>query len=171
MAERPRVAISSCLLGERVRYDGAHKRNALVCDELSSLLEWKPICPEMGAGMGVPRPPIRLSGDPRRPRAVLVSDPDRDVSARIEAYARVMVAQLDDVCGYVFKSRSPSCALHDAPVHDDRGGVLALSSGLFAGYVRRQLPDLPMIDEIGLGDELTRARFVEQVMTMWRART
>lgn len=67
---KPRVGISSCLLGERVRYDGGHQRQAALIRALSRQVEWVPVCPEVEVGMGVPREPVRLVGDARRPRMI-----------------------------------------------------------------------------------------------------
>ena len=128
-----KVGISSCLLGQSVRYDGGHKRSALCIDELAQLFEFVPTCPEAGAGLGVPRPAVHLVGAPDAPRARGISDPALDVTERLQAYAGERVPQLTDLCGYVFIRNSPSCGLHDVKLYADDGRLLeATSRGIFA---------------------------------------
>ena len=88
--EKIRIGVSSCLIGERVRYDGDHKRDAFIADTLGAAFELVPVCPEVAVGMGVPRPPIRLVGDTLQPRALGVDDPGLDVTAPLVAYGRRM---------------------------------------------------------------------------------
>jgi uncharacterized protein YbbK (DUF523 family) len=107
--EKIRIGVSGCLVGERVRYDGEDKRDAFIADTLGAAFELVPVCPEVAIGMGVPRPPIRLVGDPLHPRALGVDDPALDVTAPLTAYGRRMAVELDDIGAYIFKSRSPSC--------------------------------------------------------------
>lgn len=164
---RPLVAISSCLLGERVRYDGDHKRDPYITAVLSKQVDWKPVCPEMGAGMGTPRPPIQLVGDASHPRAVRVSDPDFDVTDALTDYARAMARELMGVSGYIFKSRSPSCALDGAKLYDTYGNETGVVSGLYARLVRDRFPALPVIDELRLQDPDARRQFLEAVFRSW----
>src|SRR5438132_8879597 len=121
MRARIRLGISSCLLGERVRYDGAHKRNDYVARTLARHFALVPVCPEVGIGMGVPRPPIELAGRIEAPRAVGREDAALDVTAWLSAFGRKQAHRLDDLSGYVFKSRSPSCGLFDVPVYTKAG--------------------------------------------------
>ena len=115
---RIRLAISSCLLGQEVRYDGGHKRDAYLVGTLGRYFEFVPVCPEVAIGLGVPRAPIRLVGRPGTARAVGRQDPSLDVTAKLAAYGRKMGRALDDVSGYVLKSRSPSCGIERVPVYD-----------------------------------------------------
>ena len=170
-ASRPLVAISSCLLGERVRYDGEHKRDQYITEILSQRVDWKPVCPEAGAGMGVPRQPIQLIGDAQHPRAVRVSDPVFDVTDALTAYAQAMAGELGDVSGYIFKSRSPSCGLNDAKLFDLDNVETGRVSGIYARLVRDMFPALPVIDELQLRDMDARQRFLEHVFDNWRGRT
>jgi uncharacterized protein YbbK (DUF523 family) len=112
-----KVGISSCLLGQPVRYDGGDKRSALCLDELAQLFDFVPTCPEAGAGLGVPRPAVRLTGDAAAPRARGVDDPALDVTDQLQAYANARVPELDDLCGYVFIRNSPSCGLFNVKLY------------------------------------------------------
>ena len=121
--ERPlRLGVSSCLLGEKVRYDGGHKWDRFVADQLGAFVEWVPVCPEVEAGMGVPRPPVRLV---RRGKslAMLEVESGRDHTRTLERFAdkRVLELRALDLCGYILKRDSPSCGFDGVKVYDDNG--------------------------------------------------
>lgn len=162
MIERPRVGISRCLLGDTVRYDGGHKREASLIADLERVVEWVPVCPELEAGMGVPREPIELvaSRSCGGVRLMTVRSGD-DWTERMRAWAptRIDELRLLRLSGFVMKARSPSCGLHDVPV---RGG--APGRGMFAAMLTAAWPDLPVEDEERLRDALVRAEFVRQVL-------
>jgi len=160
---RPRVAVSSCLLGEPVRYDGAHKRSECVADQLSAYFDWFSVCPEVGIGMGVPRPPIRLVKLEAGIRVCGVEEASRDVTLPLQTYARQLSARLAGVSGYVFKSRSPSCGLIDVDLFDSGGRLVGQAEGIFSGMIHDLLPGLPLIDEIQLDDPALREDFVRRV--------
>ncbi len=160
---RPRVAVSSCLLGEPVRYDGNHRRDSCITEQLSALFEWLPVCPEVGIGMGVPRAPIRLVTRGGRVHAVGVEDDTVEVTQALQDYAQRMSEQLADVSGYIFKSRSPSCGLIDTDLFDAQGYLLDKTSGVFAAVIRDIFPDLPLTDECSLADPVARDAFVQRV--------
>jgi uncharacterized protein YbbK (DUF523 family) len=166
-AGRIRVGVSSCLLGERVRYDGGHKRDACIVATLGKIFAFVPVCPEVAVGLGVPRPPIRLVGSPRAPRAVVVDDPKRDVTVRLAAYGRRRGRELDDISGYIFKSRSPSCGIAGVPIAT-RGRRRRSGSGIYAGAVMTTKPLLPVTDETGLADAARSANFIERVFALRR---
>lgn len=159
-----RLAVSSCLLGFNVRYDGAHRRDTYIKDTLGRYAELVPLCPEVAIGLGVPRSPIHLVGPARAPRAVGVDNPMLDVTARLAAYARRTTDELTDISGYIFKSRSPSCGLTDTPV---RGGRRT-AAGIYAGAWRARRPLLPVIDEVHLGEAGARDAFFERVFCYHR---
>ena len=167
-SERPIVAISSCLLGENVRYDGKHKQDACIAQYLSTRVDWKPLCPEVGAGLGVPRPPVRLVGDKDRPGALGVENAGLDVTDALLDYARVVLQELRDVNGYVFKSGSPSCGLTDTPLFDVDGHDNGFTSGIYAGVITTARPDLPIIDEQRLCNAHNRELFMQQVLACWQ---
>ncbi len=60
-ASKPiRIGISSCLLGQEVRFDGGHKRDPFLTDTLGAQVEWVAVCPEVEMGLGTPRETLRL---------------------------------------------------------------------------------------------------------------
>jgi len=168
LIQKPRIGVSACLLGERVRYDGEHKRDAFICDTLNAVFELVPVCPEVAVGMGVPRPPVRLTGDPARPRAVGVDDSDLDVTAVLTAYGRRMALELDDIDGYIFKARSPSCGTTRVKVIAE-GRARGQGTGLYAREIMARQPLLPVTEEES-GDAMARDNFIERVFAhrRWR---
>ena len=167
---RIRVGVSSCLLGEQVRYDGGHKRDRYLTDTLARHFEFVPFCPEVGAGLGVPRPALRLSGDPRAPRAVGVRDASLDATERISDYARSVLPQISELSGYLFKRASPSCGLERVKVYSPSGQPSGSSGGIYARRVREALPWLPCEEEGRLNDPHLRESFVERVYVYHRWR-
>lgn len=167
---KPVLGISSCLLGEKVRYDGGDKYNSYIDLTLGSDFELHGICPETAIGMGVPRKPIHLSGDPASPRVVAVHDPQLDYTRSIIEYGNSAAAKLDQICGYIVKSRSPSCGYRTSPVYR-KGQRPVKGSGLFIHTLRHHLPWLPIIDEEQLGDPNRRDNFLTRVFTCarWQA--
>lgn len=161
---RPSVGISSCLLGRRVRFDGGHKRNDVLIDELSGVFDWVPICPEVEMGLPTPREPLVLSGSLVEPRMVAPGS-GRDVTEMMLAFARARLAQLEriDLCGYVFKKGSPSCGVFDVPVFDELGVAYAMGRGLFARAITSARPSLPVEEEGRLADAQIRESFIERV--------
>lgn len=161
--ERILVGISSCLLGQPVRYDGGHKRDGYLIEVLGKHFEFLPLCPEVAIGMGIPRPPIRLTGDPSRPRAVGVQVDGLDVTDELIAYAHSVMASRPQISGYIFKQGSPTCGMAQVAVYNERGESHATSSGLYAGVVMGALPSMPVAEEGRLTDAALRDRFVERV--------
>jgi uncharacterized protein YbbK (DUF523 family)/uncharacterized protein YbgA (DUF1722 family) len=156
-----RLGISACLLGQPVRYDGGHKRDRFLADVLGRRVEWLPVCPEVELGLGVPREPIRLEGNPERPRIVAVQS-RRDHTEAMNRLARARVRQLarEKLAGYVLKKDSPSCGMQAVRVHGyGRHGI-----GLFARVLMEELPLLPVEDEDRLRDAAVRESFLEQVL-------
>lgn len=161
---RPRVGISACLLGDRVRYDGGHKRDAYLVETLGAHVDWVPVCPEAELGLGVPRPPIRLEkhGDDVFLRVV---DSGSDLTDRMARWAADRGAELGEqgLCGFVLKARSPSCGLDDAPVTDRAGGEASTRSGAFANDLAIAWPSLPLASEATLADPPRRAAFLSRL--------
>lgn len=164
----PRIAVSACLLGEAVRYDGTDKRDARLCETLADQYELIPVCPEVGAGLGVPRPPVHLVGSPAAPRAVGVEDDGLDVTAPLQAYLDTLLDELAGVDGAILKARSPSCGLA-VPVRGDDGRPQS-GMGLFARALAVRRPDLPLADEEELADPESREAFLARVATHYRRR-
>ncbi|MEN8213912.1 MAG: DUF523 domain-containing protein [Pseudomonadota bacterium] len=149
MPMRIQVGISACLAGHRVRYDGRDQRSALLERELAPLFELIPLCPEVGAGMAVPRPPIQIIQGRAGLRVCEVDHHTHDVTEQLLCYAQSAIEQWgSELGGFVFKSRSPSCGIDDTPWFDEPGvQQLSVGAGLFAGMLMERFPQLPVIDE------------------------
>ena len=161
--KRVTVGISSCLLGQSVRYDGGHKRDAYLVDVLAKYFDFLPFCPEVAIGMGTPRPPIRLVGDVASPRAVGVKVENLDVTNELLDYAQSVMANPPRISGYIFKRGSPSCGMERVKVYDPKGMPVGKSSGLYAGVVMRTMPLMPVEEEGRLNDPVLRDSFVTRV--------
>jgi len=173
MAERQkiRIGISTCLLGEQVRYDGGHKHDRFITDTLGQCFEWVPVCPEVECGLPVPREAIHLVGDPSAPRLVTVRT-RIDHTERMLAWARKRVAALerDGLCGYILKSKSPSCGIERVRVHDEKGVPTRNGVGLFARAFRDHFPLCPVEEDGRLHDPALRENFIERVFALGRWR-
>ncbi len=172
-----RIGISSCLLGQKVRYDGGHKHDRYLTDTLGNYFEWVPVCPEVEIGLGTPREPIRLvriDGGVRLVGTAAVGD----ITERMRAYSRRRVEQLArlDLSGYILKRASPSCGMARVKVHPEKGRALRNGRGLFAEALMEGLPHLPVEEEGRLCDPTLRENWVERVFAyhalqeLWRRR-
>jgi len=171
VAQKIRLGISTCLLGERVRYDGGHKRDPFLVETLGRHVEWVPVCPEVECGLPVPREAMHLVGDPASPCLVTIRT-GRDHTARMLTWAAERVRQLEaeDLCGFVFKSRSPSSGMERVKVYDERGSAAKTGTGLFARAFMDHFPLLPVEDEGRLHDPRLRENFIERVFCLKRYR-
>ena len=167
-----KVGISSCLLGEEVRFDGTHKHLSLATESLSRYFDFVSECPEMGIGMGVPRKPIRLVGDVESPRAVAVHDASLDYTDKLSAFGRDKAAQHQDLCGYIFMKNSPSCGVFRVKVYQENGYPAATPGrGLYARAFMDAHPLLPVEESGRLCDPLLRENFITRVFAYanWQA--
>lgn len=165
-----RLGISSCLLGQEVRWDGGHKRDPFLTETLGPWVEWVPVCPEVELGLGIPRETIRLEGDPGAPRLVAVKS-RRDLTAEMDELAEMRVAALGrlDLSGYVLKKDSPSCGMERVQVHGAAAGPPKRTGvGAFACVLMERLALLPVEEEGRLHDPELREGFVERVFAYWR---
>ncbi len=167
-----KIGISSCLIGERVRYDGRHKRNATIIDALEPLAELIAICPEMELGMGVPRPPLALVQDKSGGLSMIACDGERqDYTFQMEKFAvEISTDRLAGIGGYIFKAKSPSCGIGDVPVINLYGDIVQKNSfGIYARNIHRRMPNLPVTDENRLETLPEIYEFVERVFvyTTW----
>jgi uncharacterized protein YbbK (DUF523 family)/uncharacterized protein YbgA (DUF1722 family) len=169
-----RLGVSSCLVGEEVRYDGGHKRDAFLVEELGRWVEWVRVCPEVELGMGIPRPSVRLvepeAGEPLR---MLAPDTGEDFTERMNAFAAERVAGLGgaELDGYVLKKSSPSCGMARVKVYGFAGPKRKDGVGLFAAALLKACPHLPIEEEGRLTDPVLRENFVERIFCRhrWRA--
>lgn len=164
-----RVGISSCLLGQEVRFDGGHKRDAFINRVLSEYFEFVPYCPEVAIGLGVPRDPIRLERREGAIRVVGVRQTGLDVTDPLGDYGREVVRANPGISGYILKSKSPSCGMERVKVYDAASGIPAADGvGEFARVVMEQWPELPVEEEGRLNDPVLRENFIERVFTYRR---
>jgi len=147
---KPVIGVSRCLLGDTVRYDGSAKANTFITEKLAALFELYALCPEVEAGLPVPRPPVQLCNSIEQPRMIGRDDPSIDVTERLLSYSQRIQNKLTGLSGYVFKSRSPSCGLHSTPVFINKKAVTETSRGLFARALCDHYPQLPVIEETEL---------------------
>ncbi|MDZ7842588.1 MAG: DUF523 and DUF1722 domain-containing protein [Gammaproteobacteria bacterium] len=164
-----RVGISSCLLGQEVRFDGGHKRDAFINRVLSEHFEFVPYCPEVAIGLGVPRDPIRLERRDGDIRVVGVRQPGLDVTQPLGDYGREVARADPGISGYILKSKSPTCGMERVKVYDAASGIPAADGvGEFARSLMEQWPELPVEEEGRLNDPVLRENFIERVFTYRR---
>jgi uncharacterized protein YbgA (DUF1722 family)/uncharacterized protein YbbK (DUF523 family) len=159
-----KVGISACLLGSPVRFNGGHKESRLCSETLARHFEFVPVCPEVAIGLGTPREPIRLVGDPLSPRAVGTVHPELDVSEALTAYGKQIAAELTDISGYILMQKSPSCGMERVKVYQANGHPIdGGGSGLFAHALMQERPDLPIEEDGRLNDPVLRENFLTRV--------
>ncbi len=170
MSKLPRVGVSSCLLGQRVRYDGAQKTVPWVGTVLSEFVELVPICPEVGAGMPVPRPPIQLVRRGAKGLLIELVTGTGDVHSPMRHFCDTMrdLLAAEELHGYLFKARSPSCGVVDTPHISEEGEVVERGAGIWAQTVLDCWPDLPVADENSVAEDAGREEFLRRVTAFWR---
>ena len=167
-----RLGVSSCLLGQEVRFDGGHKHDRYLTGILGRWVQWVPVCPELEIGLGVPRPTIRLesSGD-----GVRLVEPvaGTDLTEPMRRFSEAKVAELrrDDLDGYVLKKGSPSCGMERVRVYGAGGVPSRGGTGEYARILMERWPELPVEEEGRLNDPRLRENFVERIFCRNRWRT
>ena len=171
MEDKIRIGISACLLGQHVRFDGGHKHDRYLTDTLGQYLEFVPVCPEVESGFPIPRETFRLAGDPENPRLV-TSRSHIDHTDRMNAWAKKRVRELEseNLCGFIFKSDSPSSGLMRVKVYNPKGMPEKKGVGLFARAFVQHFPLLPVEEEGRMNDPELRETFIEQIFTLKRWR-
>ena len=159
-----KLGVSSCLLGESVRYNGEHKRDSTVIDLLGQQFEAVPVCPEVELGMGVPREPVRLVANDASSERMVGSEAGKDWTQAMVDFNSIKLEALrqQNLSGFIFKSRSPSCGPGNVPLHHEQ--EKSSTVGLFAHALMQYFPSLPVIDEEALQDEIVRQDFVARVI-------
>ena len=169
-----RIGISACLLGQKVRYDGGHKRDAFLVEVFGRHVEWVPVCPEVEMGLGVPRDTLRLElqGDDIR---LIMPKTGADYTEPMRAFAAQRLAALarERLCGYILKKDSPSCGMERVRLYPDNGMPRKSGQGLFAAALMQCFPHLPVEEEGRLNDPRLRENFVTRVFAYqrWRQMT
>jgi uncharacterized protein YbgA (DUF1722 family)/uncharacterized protein YbbK (DUF523 family) len=171
MEKNFRIGISSCLLGNEVRWNSGHKLDKYLTRTLGQFVEYVPVCPEVEAGFGVPRESFRLVGDPDTPRLITFKS-KTDHTDRMLAWATKRVKELakEDLCGFIFKSDSPSSGMIRVKVYNEKGMPHKVGIGIFARAFMAQFPLLPVEDDGRLNDPSIRENFILQIFTMKRWR-
>ena len=160
----PLVGVSQCLLGDAVRYDGKSKANQIVLQQLSPLFELVPVCPEVEAGLSIPRPPVQLTGSIENPKLIGRYDPSIDITIIMLQYCNTKPAELNQLEGFIFKSRSPSCGLNSTPVFKNGKCFTETGRGVFAKKLCETYPDLAVIEDNELTDEKLLNEFIRSIL-------
>lgn len=169
--EKVRVGISSCLLGEKVRYDGGHKLDRLIRDLLGPFLEFVPVCPEVELGLPTPREALRLVEAEDGPHLVFArSGGDITVAMSVWAQQRVRELEREALCGFIFKSRSPSSGMERVKLYGKGGGPAKTGVGVFARIFMEHFPLIPVEEDGRLHDARLRENFVESLFVFQRWR-
>ena len=171
MNERVRLGISSCLLGNAVRWNAGHKMDRYLTRTLGQFVDYVPVCPEVEAGFGVPRESMRLVGDPEKPRLITFKT-KTDKTDQMLRWARKRVRELEkeDLHGFIFKSDSPSSGMIRVKVYTEKGMPVKKGVGMFAREFMAHFPLIPAEDDGRLHDAKIRENFVERIFTLRRWR-
>jgi len=165
------IGVSTCLLGEHVRFDGGHKRDPFLVETFGRYVKWVPVCPEVEAGLGVPRESMHLRHVDGQVRLVTTKTGiDHTDTMRRYAARRVAALAAHDLCGYVLKKNSPSCGMERVKIYG-RSGPVASGRGLFATALLEAFPHLPVEEEGRLSDPRLRENFIERVFAYRRLRS
>ena len=164
-----RLGVSSCLLGNPVRYDGQHQRSQFICDKLSKYADFIPVCPEVECGLPVPREAMHLIGDPDSPRLVTIRT-GQDLTGQMLGCVSARLDQLaaEELDGFIFKKDSPSSGLFRVKIYNLKGVPSRTGRGLFAGAFVNRFPRLPVIEDGMLNDRFLRERFLNRIFTAQR---
>ena len=171
MEAKFRVGISSCLLGNPVRWNAGHKRDTYLTHTLGRFVAYVPVCPEVEVGLGVPREPMRLVGEPENPRLITIKT-QKDLTDRMVRWAKTRVRALEKehLCGFIFKSDSPSSGMVRVKVYNEKGMPRKLGVGIFAREFMNYFPLIPVADDGRLHNPQIRENFILQIFSMKRWR-
>jgi len=171
MKEKIKLGISTCLLGQKVRYDGGHKLDRFLTETLGQYVEYVPVCPEVECGLPIPRESMHLEGNLDSPRLV-TSHSKQDITERMVQWAKKRVVELEkeDLCGFIFKSNSPSSGMERIRVYNEKMIPVKKGIGIFARIFMEHFPLLPVEDEGRLHDPKLRENFIERIFALKRWR-
>ncbi len=169
--EKIKLGISTCLLGENVRYDGGHKLDRFLTDTLGQYVAYVPVCPEVECGLPIPRESMHLEGDPESPRLVTLRT-KQDMTERMVNWAKKRVVELEKegLCGFIFKSDSPSSGMERVKIYNEKGMSVKKGVGMFARIFMEHYPLLPAEEEGRLHDPGLRENFIERIFILKRWR-
>ena len=171
MKNKITLGVSSCLLGEKTRYDSAHTRDQFITCVLGKWVEFVSVCPEVECGFGVPREPLRLVGAPESPCLISVHT-RQDYTPRMLLWVRKRVVTLkkEDMWGFILKSKSPSCGIERVKVYDKNGVAINKGRGLFARVFSEYFPMVPIVDEKVIHNPKTFKNFMDKIFVFRRWR-
>jgi uncharacterized protein YbgA (DUF1722 family)/uncharacterized protein YbbK (DUF523 family) len=171
MEDKICLGVSTCILGENLRYDGGHKRDRFIIETLGQFVEFVPVCPEVECGLGIPRESMHLEGNPESPRLVTTRT-KIDHTERMVTWARTRVKELEseDLCGFIFKSRSPSSGMERVKIYNEKGMATKNGVGMFAKIFMDHFPLLPVEEDGRLHDVRLRENFIERIFALKRWR-
>ncbi len=167
-----KIGISSCLLGNEVRWNAGHKKDKYLTNILGQFVDYVPVCPEVEAGFGIPRETFRLVGDPEQPRLITFKSKVDHTDRMLDwAKKRLKGLESEDLCGFIFKSDSPSSGMIRVKVYNEKGMPHKVGVGIFARAFMAHFPLIPVEDDGRLNDPMIRENFILQIFTMkrWRA--
>ncbi|MCA1796161.1 MAG: YbgA family protein [Desulfuromonadaceae bacterium] len=173
MNDKIRLGISSCLLGQNVRFDGGHKMNRYLHDTLAPYVEYVPVCPEVEIGLPIPRPALRQVDAGNDKVRLVFSKTGEDITARMQEWAQKRVKELEteNLDGFVFKANSPSSGMERVKVYPTGKGMPRKNGvGIFAAAFMQHFPLLPVEEEGRLNDAALRENFITRIFTLQRFR-
>lgn len=158
------VGISSCLMGDEVRFNGGHCHSSLCTQHFSSVFNYQKFCPEVAAGLGIPRPVLRLVGDPNTPALVFTDHQDQILNKSFKQASAAWLDQCAEWDGYILMKNSPSCGMERVKVYAESGQPLAQKGrGIFTAELMKRYPLLPVEEEGRLNDPRLRENFILRV--------
>ena len=171
MEQAIKIGVSSCLLGNEVRYNGGHSHDRYVTGTLGQYFTFVDVCPEVEAGFGIPRETMRLVGDPEKPR-MITTKTKKDCTDKMMSWVKKRVKELEkeDLCGFIFKKGSPSSGMERVRVYTDKGMPSNRGSGLFAKAFMEHFPLIPTEEDGRLNDSALRENFIERIFALRRWR-
>lgn len=164
---KPLVGISSCLMGNKVRYDGQGKFNRLIDQHIAPYVSLLPICPEAAVGLGIPRPPVQLIEKQQDIFAIGRDNPDINVTEELNHFGDTLSNVHTNLCGYIFQSRSPSCGVGTTPIFNENREQVRLGDGLVVAKLKQHMPWLPIVNDTDLADHQELLDFMEKVNTVF----
>ena len=168
---KPVLGISECLTGSEVRFNGGHKRSRYCTDVLATYFDCTPVCPEVGIGMSVPRPPIRMVAKGDDIRVIATDHPDQDYTEQLRQYAHQTQSQFAGISGFVFMQKSPSCGVNSSKVYSENGYPATSAAGAFADEFMKLNPIVPVIEAGQLNDAMLREHFLMRVYAYYEWQT
>lgn len=167
-----KVGVSACVLGDKVRFDGGHKKSDFVTSQLSNVFQLLPVCPEVGIGMSVPRPTIRVTEINQQSRLTDSKDPSLDYTEKLTEFVSNKSSSLAQLDGYILAAKSPTCGIHRIKTYNQQGDLLhRQGQGLYAQQIIAQYPNLPLEEDGRLNDQGLRESFITRVYVHNQFRT